>query len=79
MQRGNGYEGEKMTAKQVKVDAAQLGRALIEQARLGDAYAHSVGTSAEQSAYERLRHAGATVSACDRRVKQGNGQTERQQ
>jgi hypothetical protein len=62
-----------MTSEQIAVDAARLGRALIDQARLGDAFAHSVGTSAEQSAYERLRRAGAEVNACDRRVKQGTG------
>jgi hypothetical protein len=54
---------------QGRLDAARLGAALIEQARLGDAFARAVGTSSEQPAFERLQRSGRNVSACDRRVK----------
>jgi hypothetical protein len=47
----------------------RLEAALIEQARVGDAYALSVSTSAEQSSYLRLRAASLQVSRCDRAVK----------
>jgi hypothetical protein len=51
--------------------AGRLEAALIEQARLGDAYARSVSTSAEQSSYLRLQAASLEVSRCDRAVKAG--------
>jgi hypothetical protein len=44
----------------------RLEAALLEQARVGDVYARSVGTSAEQSAYVRLRAASLKVSDCER-------------
>jgi anti-sigma regulatory factor (Ser/Thr protein kinase) len=47
----------------------RLERALIEQARLGDAYERAAGTSSEQSAYLRLRAASFDVTRCDRTVK----------
>jgi hypothetical protein len=40
----------------------------VEQARVGDVYARSVGTSSEQSAYRRVQAASAKVSECDRLV-----------
>jgi hypothetical protein len=49
----------------------RLEAALIDQARLGDAYARSVSTSAEQSCYLRLQAASLEVSRCDRAVKSG--------
>jgi hypothetical protein len=49
----------------------RLEAALIEQARVGDAYARSVATSAEQSCYLRLQAASLHVSRCDRAVKRG--------
>ena len=52
-----------------EVHLADLGRALIEQARVGDAFERAVGTSAEQSAFERLQRAGREVSRCDREVR----------
>jgi hypothetical protein len=47
----------------------RLEAALIEQARVGDAHALSVSTSAEQSSYVRLQAASLEVSRCDRAVK----------
>ena len=52
-----------------RVAAGRLERALIEQARLGDAYARSISTSAEQACYLRLQEASLHVSRCDRAVK----------
>jgi hypothetical protein len=49
---------------------ASLGAAMIEQARLGDAFERAVGTSSEQAAYQRLRRSGRNVSACDQRVRE---------
>jgi len=43
--------------------------ALTEQARLGDAHARAIGTSSEQSTYERLQAASRDVSRCDRAAK----------
>jgi hypothetical protein len=43
----------------------RLEAALVEQARLGDAHARAVGTSAEQSTYARLQAASLEVSRCD--------------
>ena len=48
---------------------AQLESALTEQARLGEAYERSVGTSAEQASYIRLQAATLSVSTRDRVVK----------
>jgi hypothetical protein len=50
----------------------RLEAALIEQARLGDSYARSVSTGAEQSCYLRLQAASLRVSLCDRAVKAGS-------
>ena len=52
-----------------RLATARLEVALFEQARLGDAYARSLATSAEQSCYLRLQAASLDVSACDRAVK----------
>jgi hypothetical protein len=49
--------------------AADLGRAMIEQARLGDSYERAVGTSAEQAAFGRLQLAGREVTRCDQAVR----------
>jgi hypothetical protein len=46
----------------------RLEAALIEQTRLGDAYARSVSTSAELSCYLRLHAASLEVSRCARGV-----------
>jgi hypothetical protein len=46
-----------------------LDAALVEHARLEDAYGRSIGTSTEQSAYRRLRAAASKVSECDRLVR----------
>jgi hypothetical protein len=48
-----------------RVADRRLDLALVEQARLGDAYGRAVGTSAEQSSYERLQAASIEVSRCD--------------
>jgi hypothetical protein len=42
---------------------------MADQARLGDDFARMAGTSAEQSAYARLRAASLHVSDCDLAVK----------
>jgi hypothetical protein len=47
-----------------------LEAALIQQARLGHALDRAVGTSAEQSAYARLRAASEHVDTCDREVRE---------
>jgi anti-sigma regulatory factor (Ser/Thr protein kinase) len=47
----------------------RLEAALAEQARLGDVYARSVGTSAEQAAHARLQAASLKVSECDQLAK----------
>lgn len=47
----------------------RLEAALVEQARLGDAYSRSISTSAEQSCYVRLAAATVNVSRCDGAVK----------
>ena len=47
----------------------RLEAALIEQARLGDAYARAVSTSSEQACYLRLQDASLEVSRRDRAVK----------
>jgi hypothetical protein len=52
-----------------RLAVCRLEAALIEQARVGDAYALSVSTSAEQSCYLRLQAASLQVSRCDRAVK----------
>ena len=57
-----------------QLHAADLGRAMIEQARLGDAYERAVGTSAEQSAFMRLQRAGREVSRCDQDVRDDRNQ-----
>ncbi len=46
-------------------DAGRLGRALSEQARLGDAYRRALGTSAEMASFARLEAAGREVTASD--------------
>jgi hypothetical protein len=46
-----------------------LEAALLEQARLGDAYNRAVDTSAEQSCFLRLEAASLDVSRCDLAVK----------
>jgi hypothetical protein len=58
-----------------EVHLADLGRAMIEQARVGDAYERAVGTSAEQSAFARLRRAGREVTLCDQDVRNDRDQT----
>ena len=50
--------------------ATDLERAMIEQARLGDAYEHAIGTSAEQSAFARLQCAGRDVTQRDQVVRE---------
>lgn len=52
-----------------KEHAADLGRAMIEQARVGDAYERAVGTPAEQSAFVRLERAGREVTRRDQVVR----------
>jgi hypothetical protein len=52
-----------------RVAVRRLDVALAEQARLGDAHARALGTSAEQSTYARLRTASLDVSRCDRAAK----------
>ena len=47
----------------------RLEAALIEQARVGDVFERSVGTSAEHASYSRLRAASERVAECDRYVK----------
>jgi hypothetical protein len=54
--------------------AADLGRAMIEQARLGDAYERAAGTSAEQPAFARLQRAGREVARCDQDVRDDRNQ-----
>ncbi len=61
------------STRAVKEHAADLSAALIEQARLGDVFDGSVGTSSEQASYDRLRQAGRTVTACDHQVKADRG------
>ena len=58
-----------MSSNTHEVHVADLGRALIEQARLGDAYARSVGTSGEQSAFVRLQDANRAVVQRDQDVR----------
>ena len=58
-----------------QVHVADLGRAMIEQARLGDAYERAVGTSAEQPAFERLQRAGRKVARCDQDVRNDRDQS----
>jgi hypothetical protein len=55
------------TREQLAVGRLEV--ALAEQARLGDAHALAIGTSSEQSTYERLREASRDVSRCDRAAK----------
>jgi hypothetical protein len=52
-----------------QVATERLETALVEQGRLGDAFAIAVGTSAEQSSHMRLAAASLQVSVCDRAVK----------
>jgi hypothetical protein len=52
-----------------RVVVRRLEVALMEQARLGDAYARAVGTSSEQPTYARLQAASVEVSRCDRAAK----------
>jgi hypothetical protein len=52
-----------------RVAVRRLEAALLEQARVGDLYARSIGTSAEQSASARLQLASAKVTECDRHAK----------
>jgi hypothetical protein len=52
-----------------RVAVRRLEVALDEQARLGDAHARAVGTSAEQSTFARLQAASLDVSRCDRAAK----------
>ncbi len=44
----------------------RLETALVEQARLGEVFDRSIGTTSEQAAYTRLRAATVNVSRCDR-------------
>jgi anti-sigma regulatory factor (Ser/Thr protein kinase) len=46
-------------------EPGRLGRALSEQARLGDAYERAVGTPAEAASFARLKAAGREVAASD--------------
>jgi hypothetical protein len=52
-----------------RVALRRLEVALLEQARLGDAHARALGTSAEQSTFARLQAASLDVSRCDRAAK----------
>ena len=47
----------------------RLEAALIEQARLGDRFQRSLGTSSEQASYASLQVASRRVSECDRAVR----------
>jgi hypothetical protein len=47
----------------------RLEAALLEHARLEDAYGRSIGTSTERSAYRRLQAAASKVTDCDRLVR----------
>jgi hypothetical protein len=64
--------GSERPAGAERLAVRRLDAALIEQARLGDAYARSVSTSAEQSCFLRLQAASLQVSRCDRAVKAGD-------
>ena len=55
----------------------ELELALAEQARCTTRYERSIGTSAELSAYGRLRAANRWVGACDRRVREQRSGLER--
>jgi hypothetical protein len=57
------------TNRSHEAHAADLGRAMSEQARLGDAYKRAIGTSAEQSAFARLERAGREVRQLDQVVR----------
>ena len=61
--------GAARRARSRRVATERLEAALVEQARLGDAFALAVGTSAEQSCHVRLAAASLQVSVCDRAVK----------
>ena len=52
-----------------RVAVRHLEAALIEQARLGDHFQRSLGTSSEQASYARLNAASQRVSECDQAVK----------
>ena len=52
-----------------RVAVRRLEAALLEQARVGDLYARSIGTAAEQFAYVRFQAASAKVTECDRQAK----------
>jgi hypothetical protein len=52
-----------------RVAIRRLEAALVEQARLGDAFARLAGSQAEQAAYLRLQAASLRVSRCDLVVK----------
>jgi hypothetical protein len=64
---GTGAPAQRTAPDQIVV--RRLEAALVEQARVGDLYALSVGTSTEQSAYVRLQGASAKVTECDRQAK----------
>lgn len=52
-----------------RVAVRHLEAALIEQARLGDHFQRSLGTSSEQASFARLNAASQRVSECDQAVK----------
>ena len=52
-----------------RVAVRHLEAALIQQARRGHAFDRAAGTSAEQSAYARLRVASEHVEMCDRELR----------
>ena len=54
----------KGSTKRMRTD--RLEAALVEQARLGEAFDRSIGTTSEQAAYTRLRAASLDVARCDR-------------
>ena len=56
-------------ARSQQIATERLETALVEQARLGDAFAGAVGTSTEQSSHVRLAAASLEVSVCHRAVK----------
>jgi hypothetical protein len=68
--------GSERRADAQRSTVRRLDAALIEQARLGDAYERSVSTSAEQSCYLRLQAASLQVSRCDRAVKTDSASEE---
>lgn len=54
----------------VGISERELGLALDEQARHTTGYERSIGTTAQMSAYARLRETNRRVSSCDRQLRQ---------